>query len=97
MCMSRNEENEIKVESIPSETYGWSAEEVLLKAFGVPTDRNRYLAEMVSDFLRRIGEKTIEKHEVETQISFFEETSRHLSSYDPLKKILDTIINEFAR
>lgn len=97
MCMSRNEENEIKVESIPSETYGWSAEEVLLKAFGVPTDRNRYLAEMVSDFLRRIGEKTIEKHDVETQISFFEETSRHLSSYDPLKKILDTIINEFAR
>lgn len=96
ICMTRNEQNEIKAESIPSETYGWSADEVLLKAFGVPTDRNRYLAEMVSDFLKRIGEKTIEKKDVEIQVAFFTETSRHLSSYDPLKKILDTIIKEFA-
>lgn len=96
ICMTRNEQNEIKAESIPSETYGWSADEVLLKAFGVPTDRNRYLAEMVSDFLKRIGEKSIEKKDVETQLAFFTETSRHLSSYDPLKKILDTIIKEFA-
>lgn len=96
ICITRNEHNIIKAENIPSETFGWSAEEVLLKAFGVPTDRNRYLAEMVSDFLTRIGQKSIEKEEVDTQILFFKETTRHLSSYDPLKKILDTIIKEFA-
>lgn len=96
ICLTRNEQNEIKVENIPSETYGWSADEVLLKAFGVPTDRNRYLAEMVSGFLKRIGEKSIERKDVENNLEFFRETSRHLSTYDPLKKILDTILKEFA-
>ena len=96
VCMSRNEENTIKAENIPSETYGWSAEEVLIKAFGVPTDRNRYLAEILTDFLKKIGEKSIEKHEVNAQLEFFKETSCHLSTYDPLKTILDTIIKEFA-
>lgn len=96
ICMSRNEENDIKVESIPSETYGWSAEEVLLKAFGVPTDRSRYLAQMVSDFLKEIGERSIDKAEVSKRITFFKEMSQHLNSYDPMKRILDTIIKEFA-
>lgn len=96
ICMTRSEQNEIKAENIASETNGWSADEVLLKAFGVPTDRNRYLAEMVSDFLKRIGENSIERSEAETQILFFKETTAHLSACDPMKRILDTIIKEFA-
>jgi len=96
ICMTRQDNDVITTEAIPSETYGWSAEEVLLKAFGVPTDRNRYLAEMVSNFLKRIGEKSIEPQEVKTQMAFFFEISRHMSEYDPLKKILDTIVKEFG-
>lgn len=96
ICMKRNDNNQIEVESIPSDTYGWSAEEVLLKAFGVPTDRSRYLAQMVSDFLKEIGERSIDKAEVSKKITFFKEMSQHLNSYDPMKKILDTIIKEFA-
>ena len=97
ICMTRDAQNIITVENIPSETYGWSADEVLLKAFGVPTDRNRYLAEMVSDFLKRIGDKKIEKQEVDTQLCYFRDISRYMSEYDPLKKILDTILKEFAK
>lgn len=95
VCMSRNKENEIKVESIPSETYGWSAEEVLIKAFGVPTDRNRYLAKQVSDFLKAIGDKSIEYKVVNKELEFFKETTTHLNSVDPMKRILDTIIQKF--
>lgn len=96
ICMKRNDNNQIEAESIPSDTYGWSAEEVLLKAFGVPTDRSRYLAQMVSDFLKEIGERSIDKAELSKRITFFKEMSQHLNSYDPMKKILDTIIKEFA-
>ena len=96
ICMKRNDDNLIEVENIPSDTYGWSAEEVLLKAFGVPTDRSRYLAQMVSDFLKEIGERSIDKAEVSKRITFFKEMSQHLNSYDPMRKILDTIIKEFT-
>lgn len=96
ICMSRLDDDVIIVEPISSDTLGWSAEEVLLKAFGVPTDRNRYLAEMVSNFLRKIGDKCIDRQEAQKQLEFFRETSRHLSEYDPLKKIIDTILKEFV-
>ena len=96
ICMKRNDNNQIEAESIPSDTYGWSAEEVLLKAFGVPTDRSRYLAQMVSDFLKEIGARSIDKAEASKRVTFFKEMLPHLNSYDPMKKILDTIIKEFA-
>lgn len=96
ICMTRTPEDVIMTKSIPSETYGWSAEEVLLEAFGVPTDRNRYLAKSVSDFMRGISQQTIEREDVESQLDFFRKTTLHLNSVDPMKKILDTIINEFG-
>ena len=84
-------------EKIPSETYGWSAEEVLLKVFSVPTDRNRYLAKMVADFLTHIGEKSVGESDVTKNLAFFKDVTCHLSEVDPMKLILDTIINEFER
>lgn len=95
ICISRDNEDKICLESLPSDTYGWSSDEVLLKAFGVPTDRNRYLAQMVSDFLKGIANRTIEQKELDSELSFFRETTIHLSSVDPMKKILDTIIQRF--
>ena len=100
ICMSRNSDsinNIITANSIPSDTYGWSAEEVLLKAFGVPTDRNRYLAQMVSDFLKRIGSGVIDDCELNRDLEFFKSTAGHLNESDPLKKILDTIIKELNK
>lgn len=96
ICMSREDGDVITVENIPSETYGWSAEEVLLKAFNVPTDRSRYLAEEINLFLKRIGEKQIEKNDVEKKLKYFKEITSYLSSYDPMKKILDIIIKQFS-
>lgn len=95
-CIKRNDDDSVNIINMPSETYGWSSEQVLLEAFGVPTDRSRYLAKMVSDFLKEIGECSVSKNEVSNKVSYFKEISCHLNSYDPMKRILDTIINEFA-
>ena len=97
VCMTSTDDDVIVAENIQSETFGWSAEEVLLKAFSVPTDRNRYLAKSIGDFMRGISQRTIRKEDVEQQLIFFKETTSHLSKVDPMKKILDTIINEFAQ
>ena len=94
--MKRLDDNVISAESVPSETYGWSAEEVLLKAFNVPTDRSRYLAVMVGDFMRSIAEKTVSMEDAMSQVDFFRETAAHLNNADPMKKILDTIICNFS-
>ena len=47
-------------EKIKEETYGWSAEEVLLKVFKVPTTRNIYLAKIVGEMLDKIAKDEIE-------------------------------------
>ena len=94
-CISRDDNEHIKSTVFPSETYGWSSEEILLKAFNVPTDRNRYLAEEVGDFLKKIGQKTISKDDLLCSIRYFKTVTTHLSMVDPMKKVLDTIIKEF--
>ena len=94
-CISKDENESIRSTVLPSETFGWSAEEVLLKAFGVPTDRSRYLAEEVGAFLKRVGNKTIKEPELSNRLEFFKTITKHLSMVDPMKKVLDTIIKEF--
>ena len=78
-------------------TYGWSAEEVLLKVFKTATDRNKYLAEIVGTLLRKIGDNSITTEEVRTQVGFLRSVSDNLSDVDPMKKIIFTIIDGFSR
>ena len=82
--------------TIAESTYGWSAEEVLLKVFKTATDRNKYLAEVVGTLLKNIGDNTITSKEVRTQVDFLESVSGNLSDVDPMKKIISTIIEGFA-
>ena len=55
----KDEHNLIKSKRIESSTYGWSAEEVLLKVFNVPTMRNRYLAGIVGELMNGISNDTM--------------------------------------
>ena len=82
-------------ERIKEETYGWSAEEVLLKVFKVPTTRNIYLAKIVGEMLDKIAKDEIEYQEVSYKVNFLEKVLPNMSDVDPMKKIITTIVNTF--
>lgn len=85
----------IKAKRIESNTYGWSAEEVLLKVFHTPTTRNRYLASIVGELMNGISYDTIKEEEVLDKISFLKDIVGNLNDIDPMKKIIETIIETF--
>ncbi len=76
-------------------TYGWSAEEVLLKVFKTATDRNRYFGERIGKLLENMGNNTISPEEVKGELKDLQEISIHLSDIDPIKMILNTIVEAY--
>lgn len=91
----KDEHNLIKSKEIENNTYGWSAEEVLLKVFNMPTTRNRYLASIVGELMNGISYDTMKEEEVLSKISFLKEIVGNLNDIDPMKKIIETIIETF--
>lgn len=77
------------------ETYGWSAEEVLLKVFKTATDRNRYFGERIGMLLERMAKNDISKEDVTDELQQLQEISLHLSDVDPMKMVLNTIIETY--
>lgn len=80
---------------IEENTYGWSAEEVLLKVFKTATDRNRYFGERIAKLLEQMGNDTISKKAVVDELNELQEISQHLSDVDPMKMVLNTIIDAY--
>ena len=91
-----NEEDKVVINTVESDTYGWSAEQVLLDVFKVGTDRNRYLAEVVGNLMERIGEKNIKPDEVIEKLYFIKKVADNLSDIDPMKRVIRTILDSFA-
>lgn len=89
------EKGNVVAENIKEATYGWSAEEVLLKVFKVLTTRNIYLADMVGKMLDLIANNQIEYDKVEPKIRFLESVVKNMQDVDPMKKVLYTIIDTF--
>ena len=89
------ENDSLQTEKIKEETYGWSAEEVLLKVFKVPTTRNIYLAKIVGELLDGIAKGKTTRASVSDKIHFLEEVSLNMSEVDPMKKIINTIIKTY--
>lgn len=81
--------------TIGESTYGWSAEEVLLKVFKTATDRNRYFGERIGNLLEQMGNNTILPEEVRDELKELQEISMHLSDIDPMKMILNTIVETY--
>ena len=85
----------ILANQISENTYGWSAEEVLLKVFKTATDRNRYFGERIAQLLEQMGNNTISPKEVADELKDLKEISLHLSDVDPMKMVLNTIIEAY--
>nr|WP_243427481.1 AAA family ATPase [Clostridium botulinum] len=86
----KKELGRVKVESSPSYTYGWSAENILYKVFGVPSCRNYYLTGEVQKVLNVITRK--EKDDISNELDRLKEISPNLSESDPLRVVIEEIL-----
>lgn len=93
--MEKDDKGRLTATNISESTYGWSAEEVLLKVFRTATDRNRYFGERVGTLLEKMGNNTISPKEVASELKELHEISQHLSDIDPMKMILNTIVETY--
>lgn len=93
--IEKDETGRLNANAISECTYGWSAEEVLLKVFKTATDRNRYFGERIGNLLERMGDNTITPEEVKGELDELQEISMHLSDIDPMKAILNTIVDAY--
>ena len=93
--VEKDEDGELKATTISESTYGWSAEEVLLKVFKTATDRNRYFGERIGKLLEKMGNNSIMPQDVADELKELQEISMHLSDIDPMKTILNTIIETY--
>lgn len=89
-----NEKGIIKGKTIEVPTFGWSAEDILLNIFGLPTSRNYYLSLIVTEALEILAsEKKDKKKFVEIRGELVRIVDL-LKEYDPLKKVIQLIINQ---
>lgn len=79
---------EIEIIDMPKgiDTFGWSAEDVLYKVFGLRTTRNHYMEVDMRELLHSISEKKQNKPELEVIIKRLE--SVKLNNEDPLNLII---------
>lgn len=93
--LGKDENGELIADKISECTYGWSAEEVLLKVFKTATDRNRYFGERIGKLLEQMGNNSISPDMVANELNELHEISLHLSDVDPMKMVLNTIIEAY--
>lgn len=93
--VEKDKEGNLNSTAIAESTYGWSAEEVLLKVFKTATDRNRYFGERIGKLLEQMGNNTINPEEVKGELLELQEISMHLSDIDPMKTVLNTIVEAY--
>ncbi len=94
--LEKDENGKVSSELIASATYAWSAEEVLLKVFKTATDRNRYFGELIARLLEKIGDNSICPKDVVRELEYFKKVSRNLNDIDPMKSILNTIVEAYS-
>ena len=85
----------VDISFIEESTFGWSAENILLNVFGVPSTRNYYLSNQVSNVLILIRDRKQNTKEFYDIASNLREYLPQLKTYDPLKDIIETIIGVY--
>lgn len=87
----------VSIELFDYNTYGWSAEEILLKVFEVPTTRNYFVYEEVGEILEMIALPDRDNQKIIEKVNFLRSKGLDkLSKEDPLKEIIDKLIKKYA-
>lgn len=84
----------IESELVSDSTFGLSAEDVLLNVFGLPSTRNFYLSQIVSEALELLADNnrsTTRLNKLRSQLSSYYPL---MKENDPLKKVVSLILEE---
>ncbi len=90
----KNKKGKIVSELIRESTFGWSAEDILLNVFGLPTPRNFYLSQMISRTLELLADSNRSESELDSLKSNIAKYYPLLKSNDPLKHVANLILEE---
>lgn len=74
-----------------SDTYSWSAEDILYNVFTVPSSRNYYVASDIEEIIKAITKNEISS-EIKNKINNLKKILPNIKDSDPLKKIIIKII-----
>lgn len=89
------ENGEIMINETPKNTYGWSAEQILLDVFKVATTRNYYLTRLVGEILNKISKEKFEKKDIADDILKLKELDiENLNENDPMKIVIEKILTK---
>lgn len=89
-----NKKGVINGNLIEASTFGWSAEDVLLNIFGLPTSRNYYLSQVVTEALEILASEKKDKEKFNKIKSELVKIVDLLKEYDPLKKVIQLVIKQ---
>lgn len=78
------------------ETFGWPAEQTLYEIFDLPTVRNQCLAEEIGTILELLEERDKNMPKIRERVSSLKKFQLKFKEYDPLKQIVDSLINRFG-
>ncbi|MFD2601768.1 AAA family ATPase [Flavobacterium suzhouense] len=93
-----NKTDKIVASNIPANTYGWSAEEILMKIFKTPSSRNYYLTQELGKIFELISHEPNERNygELKRRINDLKNLDLSgLSDDDPLKDVINTLFKKF--
>lgn len=88
-----NEKNIIDSKLIESETFGWSAEDILLNIFKLPTTRNYYLSQIVSEALEILAKEKKDFIRLSSIKNELHEFYPLMKVEDPLYKVIKIILD----
>jgi predicted ATPase len=93
----KRENEKIEIVNLPENlnTYGWSAEHVLLDVFRVPSTRNIHVAEYIGEILKLIAAEQPDKGLIQDKLQGLKNMNiNNLKSNDPLKTVVDKLLNK---
>jgi predicted ATPase len=97
--LTRNENKRTESISIPTNTYGWSAEEILLKIFQVSSTRNYYLTEKLESIFELISKEPSKEivSKLKEKITDLRKIDfSGLSKEDPMKDVINSLLKKFS-
>lgn len=96
VVMRRSEKGKLQSEFLGFSTYAWSAENILLNVFEVPSTRNYYFANMLQEILTIIASKEKDMKAFHSKMEYIQKIKKNLSSIDPLYSIIEKL-EEYGR
>lgn len=94
ITLKRNN-SELLVSNLGKEinTLGWSAEQILFDVFGMITDRNPYITDIISEIIEEMSKISPDNDKIDGLKTRLRDLDlHHLESNDPMKKILEGLL-----